>query len=764
MKSRLSVLLIGCLFMVTFAGCSGGDSSGRPESTGIDHVNSVECIRCHRSMPGSAQLVADYLAGSHVVHSAYIDAAADAVCLGCHDPLGDGTGLESLLAADDVPAAGLAAVGCENCHGPGGEHLGSIMMPISRPDHTVCAGCHDALPADHLRYHPEADRIGSKYAASAHAASGDRNRAVCVKCHTDEGGRAYRDVTTVAELETVVVPLATAAPVQCRTCHDPHNAGRLLGDAVTAAGKVVISAEYATCTTCHQAHDAQLGNTIYQLAGSTSSDGASGDLIYHAGRFERVISSSHHDNPATSDVIEGYTMDPADARVCRNCHDVHSADLSINRQWARSAHGGRLLAIKEALGADDHSLQGAIDYRAAGSMDADAPGWVHYDWDNSTGNPRGTLFPAGHPRAGESNEDRQSCQMCHTATGFVNYAADSANYDAADNDFSHLAGWDSDRSSGQNELLYCWACHSDSQGALRDPGAVTLFYTAQGARPTLPDLGNSNVCINCHSGRGNMDSLLGSEVANPAGPAVQGGTRTHYYASGATIFQALTRVGYMYAGLSYADPSYYAHNSLGCADCHMNSDESHLYQVVKKDADDIVAVTSDLCVSCHDGEYSLFVAEAQVGETLTIWNGTTAVPTVITRQMADAAAAELQHESHGYHDAIDALGALLAAAGTPPQAGYPYFSGAATDQGHGGAMHNWSYLHHEPGGYAHNRAYVKRLIFDSIDWLTDGQTGRIAAAGNRALEGSIALAPATYGAAIEWLGGDPATGVIRNRP
>ena len=27
------------------------------------------------------------------------------------------------------------------------------------------------------------------------------------------------------------------------------------------------------------------------------------------------------------------------------------------------------------------------------------------------------------------------------------------------------------------------------------------------------------------------------------------------------------------------------------------------------------------------------------------------------------------------------------------------------------------YLHHEPGAYAHNRFYAKRLLFDSIDWI-----------------------------------------------
>ena len=34
-----------------------------------------------------------------------------------------------------------------------------------------------------------------------------------------------------------------------------------------------------------------------------------------------------------------------------------------------------------------------------------------------------------------------------------------------------------------------------------------------------------------------------------------------------------------------------------------------------------------------------------------------------------------------------------------------------------GAAFNYVMLHHEPGAYAHNRYYTKRLIFDSIDYL-----------------------------------------------
>ena len=36
-----------------------------------------------------------------------------------------------------------------------------------------------------------------------------------------------------------------------------------------------------------------------------------------------------------------------------------------------------------------------------------------------------------------------------------------------------------------------------------------------------------------------------------------------------------------------------------------------------------------------------------------------------------------------------------------------------------GALFNLNMLQHEPGAFAHNRYYTKRLIYDSIDWLDD---------------------------------------------
>lgn len=104
-------------------------------------------------------------------------------------------------------------------------------------------------------------------------------------------------------------------------------------------------------------------------------------------------------------------------------------------------------------------------------------------------------------------------------------------------------------------------------------------------------------------------------------------------------------------------------------------------------------------------------------------------------------AAFVQEEAEGFHGGLELLEAELISDGLTFTGGYPYFAGASwTNEGNFGAAHNYNYLHHEPGAYAHNRIYAKRLIFDSIDWLQNG-----------ALTGTIDVSAATVEGAA-WLG------------
>lgn len=743
---------------------SGGDQSAAPaaddlgsDDAGIKFVGAAVCIGCHEDFSWSDEEVADYLAGKHVVHSTHISQEDEADgCLDCHDPIGDGPNVEGMIDPANVPDGGLVVVGCENCHGAGGDHYGVGPVQMAKPDYTTCATCHDELPDSHLIYHPEANFIGSNFVASRHFTASVRNGAICSKCHTDEGGKLYKGVSTRDQLEVLVMAVDSEDPVQCRTCHNPHNAGGLLMDAVESRGTVIASAEYATCVTCHMAPDAAVADD-----GMGGTDWDVTEAIYHQDVYYRIITDTHSDDPTTADQIEGYVIDPTSDRACRDCHDVHSVveiradedsssfSNTIHDQWSKSGHGGFIGDIKLAKAEEYDDMDKnrtteqtvAIKEAAVTSVEADA--WVHYDWD------------AGN---------RQGCQDCHTATGAKNFLNAPATYDAANNDFSHLDSWEVDgdgivTSSGQNELLYCWGCHSDNNGGLRNPGAVSRPYTVDGASVTLPDLGNSNTCVNCHGARGNMDSYeIGATDAPLTGdpstdmsaylPGFVGNTENvteaHYLVASATLFQEQTRIGYEYGSLSYDDVSFFAHDAIDlnsddpetgsgpCVACHMETAEGHTFEVVEKDDMGVITgLKSTVCVDCHSGAFgaALVVEDTTIDGTL---------------HTAADAAAFLEEEAEGYHDALALLEAELLADGLTFTGGYPYFSGASwVDEGTFGAAHNYNYLHHEPGAYAHNRIYAKRLIFDSINWLQDGN-----------LDGTIAIDAAMYPEATIWFGAE----------
>ncbi len=111
----------------------------------------------------------------------------------------------------------VATIGCESCHGPGGDHMtGAYLMKkgIGKSlDAGVCTQCHDA---------PKKHRLGSYWAASKHgilAEGGHTSQNSCYPCHS---GAAF--VKFVAN--RLSPGYAGAAdgnvPISCSVCHDPH--------------------------------------------------------------------------------------------------------------------------------------------------------------------------------------------------------------------------------------------------------------------------------------------------------------------------------------------------------------------------------------------------------------------------------------------------------------------------------------------------------------------------------------------------------------
>ena len=707
---------ISATAMLGFYGCSGNIDSGVPSTTSstteqvvnaLGYIGSAKCIGCHETR--NPALVSDYLEGIHVVHGTGVNAASGESCLQCHDPIGDGRLIQDRIPAANVPAEGLAAVGCEGCHGNQSGHY-----RVVSPEAATCGQCHDA---NHITDNPEGNNIYRDYlAGNKHSKAPTHLEAPCVKCHTDEGGRMYRDIHTVEDLALVLAGEA-ASPIQCRTCHNAHNPDKLL-----LAATATESAQYNTCTNCHQRHDAQVGAAVTPLSGSASSDGSSGDLIYHAGRWTRVISSTHYDNPATAAVIEGYIMGPTNERVCLDCHNVHSADITINQQWARSGHGGRILAAKETA-ADtqtDKTIEQVIAVRAAGVTSTTGNAWVS-----------------------QGGSGTASCgTRCHTATGAASYLDNPAAYNSANLLFP-------DRVAGQKEMLYCWGCHTKAAaGVLRTPGAITQPGSSGAGSPAytfnavtvsaLPDLTNSNGCVPCHAGRSNYDGIVNTSRSSSA--------KIHHFAAAATLFSKEIHPGYEYKD---ADGNFLQYDSTikndGSSASFMHRDIGTL----KVDGTPYKAQTgtSGPCVACHMGptgtanhEFGLAglgggTCGTSAGGVAGACHATTMTVTVLEEESADYQQALTLLKN--YLDQTNGYTNYLAA---------PVISSSAIDAY--GALQNYLYLSDEAAAYVHNRKYARRLVFDSIDKLDNG-----------VLDGTITIDMANYPLAGAWLGADAVTGV-----
>jgi hypothetical protein len=359
-----------------------------------------------------------------------------------------------------------------------------------------------------------------------------------------------------------------------------------------------------------------------------------------------------------------FPVTPLSQAGCRACHNPHdtSSRMSIFRDYAQnSGHG-----------------------------DVNGEGWIHYRW-------KGT--------------NRASCQMCHTTSAFI----------------SKITGGPTSLTFATNDdtkqTLYCIGCHVDNTYAVRTTGAVTNDY-GDGVLVTFPDIGKSNLCMNCHTGRENGDSIK----ANPAtgsGFSDIGFINSHYLTGGATVY---TSSGYEYAGRSYVNPSFYEHDKIGtaafpatgsggpCVGCHMQP-ARHTFKPVTLDkaTDTITGIASNICVTCHN---------VQSGFPLTV--------------------ASLNTEKDEFEAALQALQTTLATTTKRPVffgKDNPYFftapfvaggtntavrdwrsvgdtdnTGATTGKNNMGAAFNLNLFRHDFGAFAHNRFYVKRLLFDAIDW------------------------------------------------
>ncbi len=661
---------------------------------------------------------------------------------------------------------------CEACHGGGQFHVVSpttVSVPNVNPSKDVCAVCHDVVPQVEATPHvvggvpncagchealtyvtkpyvncvdchtgttPE---IATKVTASMHN-SGARTDADCQRCHSIEGFVNQlsngTNPSADANYTAVAIELTSATAPTCAACHEPHNtAMRVVPN--WDPNQNGVADQFDTCTACHNLYN---------------NDGSLVSTYHHQDRWYRNIQTTHYDNPATGvsgtvptaldpdKTIEGYVIRTNSANPCFDCHG-HELRANTRRHleppqvdptygptiytdWANSAHAGHLLANKvAAIGAltDADAVTAAM---STGVTDTPESAWAHYNWDRT---------------------GRNSCQRCHTATGLSNFMANTAGYDYTKNDFSHLVGWSADpvNGSNQNELLYCWGCHSDAaNGVLRaDPNGITLDFKYEDPNVAsdvaqfimLPDKGKSNICGACHAGRGNDFAIrTGSRSFRFAG---------HHAPTAGTLYADVTHTAFEYT-VADGNPNGYAaaptHASIDeladgpCVSCHMSGTAKHNFEAL----DDVApgAINNQtLCDGCHGPGGMTY------GYVKTLEGQQADASLLLKNYIANVLPNYLNHDMNATwdHDSDPATDPVAFYTTDPLQA---Y-----------GAFQNSLYVGaDEVCAFVHNPAYARQVIFDSIDWMQDGD-----------LDGTITI-PAGYDAAAAWFWAT--TGVPIGRP
>jgi len=269
-----------------------------------------------------------------------------------------------------------------------------------------------------------------------------------------------------------------------------------------------------------------------------------------------------------------------------------------------------------------------------------------------------------------------SCSKCHTAWGLPLFAAEGVSISGAP-------------SNG----FQCATCHSGEwPGRLAFP-SVTF---PSGATVTPAEGDESGLCMQCHQGRQSgaaVDGAIGELGDND----VMEGQRflnVHYFAAGATRYGTEAGGGYEYAGKEYVGAFAHVAGYDTCVACH----DAHELEV-----------KTDECFTCHAG----FEDVHDIVMTDVDFDGDGEV---------EGYYGEISHVKELLYEAIVAYSISNETTNEVKYLGhYPYWGAAVEGEDLIWtpdllrAAYNYQYAKKDPGGFAHNGAYVLQLVYDSLE-------------------------------------------------
>ncbi|MCM0082545.1 NapC/NirT family cytochrome c [Geomonas sp. Red32] len=389
--------------------------------------------------------------------------------------------------------------------------------------------------------------------------------------------------------------------------------------------------------------------------------------------------------------------------ACTSCHQFHNSQVADPERvaWAASAHG---------------DINGA----AWASEDMQAPGQI-------------------------------ACQRCHTGTGFKNFA--KSNFQTFPTTSIAAVG------DHKREVLGCDGCHTDNTFAVRQVGAFTTQYKINNnsVTATFPDVGESNLCIACHSARENgVDAVTDFTNASFKNSHYLAAAGLMYMSTGFTQFTSASAVlgtttygktlspdNVTVPGFGIAGGVSSTHRKLGTTLINGDTHNPAVFIPGQFDA-------NGPCVTCHLNANGAPAGDrAAHGHTLAIDANTYnqvctnchGSENTIPLNSTNFQSVFIEPQSSAFQSTIKLAVTLLAAKGIDyDSTAYPYFfkHGLAHtnanqvkdwtlgtgNQAFGkkmmGACFNINLLNRDPAAYAHARSYSRRLLYDSIDFLDDG--------------------------------------------
>lgn len=324
------------------------------------YVGHSECSTCHGESDVSGAGYSIHDAWSETDHAGAWQTLqesghAASYCFPCHTvgyAAGTGTGDSGY---DEAPIGKFENVQCENCHGPGSDHVSSLNeadITHSWDAATVCGQCHTGSHNPFLEEWESSPHNSVGFQAASSSCQGCHEGVAASIRLSGDLSTFYGSGTIADRPDTSDQPLT---PISCAVCHSPHQADnphqiRTVDDVhlVEANSESPVVSEGGTgkiCMQCHHARrsaDTQLdeGYAHFGPHGNPQADMLSAKSAYHGVAdasfpwaapshlyIENSCRTCHmymkeyesEDNPA----IKGHTFQPT-VEACAKCHGTIS--------------------------------------------------------------------------------------------------------------------------------------------------------------------------------------------------------------------------------------------------------------------------------------------------------------------------------------------------------------------------------------------------------------------------------------------------------